>query len=247
MTLRVELVYDLDCPNVQEARRALLRAFADADIPPSWTEWDRKSPASPASTQLYGSPTILVNGRDVTGVERAEGADRCRIYQSDSGALRRVPPVSSIVAALRHEHALTPGAHIRRASGWRHFLASLPGVSAALLPVGGCPACWPVYAGVLGAVGLTFLLDSAYLLWINSALLGMACPDVGCPGRKGLRAARLGNRFDWHYLVLQVRSGVRPTCLRRPFWLRHRIPMEHVVEREHKLRPLSPMRSAGAG
>jgi hypothetical protein len=27
---------------------------------------------------------------------------------------------------------------------------------------------------VLGAVGLTFLLDSAYLLWINSALLGVA-------------------------------------------------------------------------
>jgi|GEM_PF-2330127 len=31
-------------------------------------------------------------------------------------------------------------------------------------PQGRCPACWPAYAGVLSALGLGFLLESAYLL-----------------------------------------------------------------------------------
>jgi hypothetical protein len=171
---RVELIYDLDCPNVRQTRKALLQAFAEAEIPASWTEWDRKSPESPPYVRQYGSPTVLVNNRDVTGRPPAESGDSCRIYGQGANALSGVPPVGSIVTALRNAAGSAEAAPNNKALRWRQALSSLPGIGTALLPIGGCPACWPVYSGVLGALGLTFLLNATYLLWISSALMGVA-------------------------------------------------------------------------
>jgi hypothetical protein len=42
----------------------------------------------------------------------------------------------------------------------------LPGTLAAVLPVGHCPACLPLYAGILSSVGLGFVFQSRYLIWI---------------------------------------------------------------------------------
>ena len=98
--LRVELIYDTDCPNIRHAREALLRGFSEAGLRPSWTEWDRKSPDSPAYARRYGSPTVLVNGRDVTGVQPTEHSDSCRIYDHGPGDLRGAPPVNAIASAL---------------------------------------------------------------------------------------------------------------------------------------------------
>ena len=36
--LRVELIYDTDCPNIPHARKALLRGFSEVGLQPSWTE-----------------------------------------------------------------------------------------------------------------------------------------------------------------------------------------------------------------
>ena len=47
------------------------------------------------------------------------------------------------------------------------FIAS--GVAA--LPVLTCPACWPLYAGLLGALGLGFVDYTPYLLPVTAALL----------------------------------------------------------------------------
>lgn len=174
MTLRVELIYDLDCPNPQDARKALLKGFAEAGLQPSWTEWDRRSPESPPHVRRYGSPTILVDGRDVAGAEPADGSDSCRVYDHGPGGLRGVPPVQRIAAALRNGGASTPARLVRTGPGWWRFLASLPGVGATLLPVGVCPACWPAYAGILGSLGLGFLLESTYLQPVTIGFLGLA-------------------------------------------------------------------------
>lgn len=194
MSAQVEFIYDSDCPNAREARQALLRAFAELDITARWTEWSRSSPESPPYARQYGSPTILVNGRDVAGTEPLEEANCCRVYLQGQGGLRGVPPVSSIVAALRHSIPSTPEAPIKRPSGWWRSLTALPGVGAAFLPVGGCPACWPVYSAVLGALGLTFLLDSAYALWITFTLLCMALLALGfrAKARRGYGPLILG-------------------------------------------------------
>lgn len=49
--------------------------------------------------------------------------------------------------------------------------AALPAMGASLLPNLSCPACWPAYASILSAVGLSFLAESKYLLWLNVAAL----------------------------------------------------------------------------
>jgi mercuric ion transport protein len=164
--LRVELIYDSDCPNVQDARKALLSGFAKARVQPWWTEWDRGSPESPPYVRQYGSPTILLDGRDVAGSEPSSISDCCRIYVQRK--IRGAPPVSSIAAALEKDsgYSLQPG-------GWR-FLASLPSLAATVLPVGICPVCWPIYASILGSVGLGFLLGSRSLLPFTVALLAVA-------------------------------------------------------------------------
>ncbi|HXG17509.1 MAG TPA: hypothetical protein VNN62_00345 [Methylomirabilota bacterium] len=101
MTYRVELVYDRDCPNVDAARAALRCACAVMGIAPTWEEWDRNARDSPGHVRGYGSPTILVNGQDVAGVEPNASAECCRLYRGDDGGLRGVPPVEQIVAAMK--------------------------------------------------------------------------------------------------------------------------------------------------
>ncbi len=49
--------------------------------------------------------------------------------------------------------------------------AVAPAVGASLLPALSCPACWPAYASLLSAVGLSFVGESRYLLWLNAAAL----------------------------------------------------------------------------
>jgi hypothetical protein len=98
--LTVELIYDANCPNVQDARAQLLRAFAATGLPPHWQELDRGAPESPPQVRAYGSPTILVNGQDVAGASPSAGADCCRLYVDDGGQLKGVPSVEAITAAL---------------------------------------------------------------------------------------------------------------------------------------------------
>ncbi len=72
---KVELIYDSDCPNVDDARRVLREAFVQADRAPRWVEWNRASRNSPDYVRRYGSPTILVDGQDVSTRRRdGEGA-----------------------------------------------------------------------------------------------------------------------------------------------------------------------------
>jgi hypothetical protein len=56
----------------------------------------------------------------------------------------------------------------------RMVLGVLPAVGISAIPVLVCPACWPALASVLGAVGLTFLTNRTYLLWVNLAVLALA-------------------------------------------------------------------------
>jgi mercuric ion transport protein len=57
---------------------------------------------------------------------------------------------------------------------WKRSLLALPGVSVSLLPKLACPLCWPAYAGLLGSVGLGFLISAVYLLPLTAAFLVFA-------------------------------------------------------------------------
>ena len=166
MNRRIELVYDADCPNVAEARAALLRACAKTGVAAAWVEWERNVPKTPAHVRGYGSPTILIDGKDIAGAGPHQAADCCRLYTHAEHVLRGAPPVEQIAAAL----TARPKAQTRRGAA----ILTLPGIGALLLPIGACPACWPAYAGLLASLGLGFLLDASYLLPVALTLLVLA-------------------------------------------------------------------------
>jgi len=162
--MRVELIYNTDCPNVAETRANLLQAFAAAHLEAKWTEWERSSPSSPGYVACFGSPTVLVEGRDVAGENPMGYISCCRLYASLDGRYSGAPSVELMNTSFA---SATPAA---TRSNSRNFFA-VPGIVLSALPFGGCPACWPVYGGVLSALGLSFLLSSAYLLPLTALFL----------------------------------------------------------------------------
>lgn len=89
----IDLVYFEGCPNAQQARENVRSALEAVDAPTDWAEWDLASDATPERYRGYGSPTVLVDGRDVTGDGTGAAAMACR----SDGA----PSVSAIVECLR--------------------------------------------------------------------------------------------------------------------------------------------------
>lgn len=67
MTRSVELVFFEGCPNAQHARENIRTALASLGLREAWQEWDQKGTDVPDHVRGYGSPTVLVDGKDVTG------------------------------------------------------------------------------------------------------------------------------------------------------------------------------------
>lgn len=104
----VELVYDRACPNVEQTRAMIVAAFREVGAEVRWTEWDREDGSTPAALRSYGSPTVLVNGRDIGGADGDDsraGANSCRIYADECGCVCGIPSATLIVSALREAKA----------------------------------------------------------------------------------------------------------------------------------------------
>ncbi len=185
----IELIYDHGCPNVEDTRERLRAALARLNLPLRWHEWDRADPGSPSHARRYGSPTVLVDGRDVAGIEPADEPS-CRIYSGTPGRNRGVPPLELILQSLA-------GKGLRRIPGG--MMSLLPAIGAAALPKLTCPACWPAYAGLLGALGLGFVDYTPWLLPLTLAFLGLTL---------GTLAWRAGARRGYAPLVLGIVASV---------------------------------------
>ena len=96
---KVELIFDSDCPNVEPVREELRRAFSQIGESPDWVDWLRTDPKTPGRVLKCGSPTILVDGKDIDDCDLG-GVICCRVYQHPDGTFRGVPPMKMIVAAL---------------------------------------------------------------------------------------------------------------------------------------------------
>lgn len=56
----------------------------------------------------------------------------------------------------------------------KRIITAIPGIGAALLPNATCPACWPVYAGILSSLGLGFLMTGPYFYLFIGILLSVS-------------------------------------------------------------------------
>ena len=170
--MQVELVYEKTCPNIKAARSQLLRAFAETGFTPRWQEWEVSTPEAPTHVHGYGSPTILVNGQDVSG-EIIGGDDYCcRLYSRGEGANKGVPAIADIMHALKSAQQIP--ATTTNASRWGLNGTMLPAVGVAFLPKLACPACLPAYAGLLSSLGIGFFDYTPYLLPLTAAFLFIA-------------------------------------------------------------------------
>ncbi len=158
----VELLYFAGCPNVAPARVQLQQTLIVAGLPARWSEHDVSADDAPLHTRGYGSPTILVNGRDVSGGSPVEGT-ACRLYPGSE--VPGVPSQAAILAALRQSPG--PGA----VAG---VVAAAPGVILSALPIVACP-----YGSVLGGLGVPFLMDFEYLLPLSVVALLIALVGLG--------------------------------------------------------------------
>ena len=77
-TPRIELVYFDGCPNVLQARDNLRDAIKSSGQQFSWSEWDLMAESTLADFRRFSSPTILVDGEDVTGDSVGASAMSCR-------------------------------------------------------------------------------------------------------------------------------------------------------------------------
>jgi hypothetical protein len=102
--VRVDLIYERGCPNIERARMMIRAALLDVGADPEWQEWDRDDPKTPLPLRRYGSPTVLVNSRDV-GCDENEAAksdaNSCRIYFDETGCACGAPSAQLIATAIR--------------------------------------------------------------------------------------------------------------------------------------------------
>ena len=178
--MRVELIYDADCPNVPAARSQLIKAFARTGISARWQEWERSSSATPDYARAFGSPTILVDGKDIAGVAPSAGTRACRVYNDAHGGLSGTPSLAAIGAALFNAAPSKPPT----AGRWRAMGASLPAVGTAMLPKLTCPLCFPAYAAILSALGIEFVDYTPYLLPLTALFLTIAMTVLVFQGRR---------------------------------------------------------------
>ena len=96
--LNIEFIYDNDCPNVKDAKKNLLKAINLTKTKHQVMDWERQSASSPEYVKNYGSPTILINKKDLLEMPENQKSSCCRLY-GDKGA----PSVELIHSAILKE------------------------------------------------------------------------------------------------------------------------------------------------
>ena len=89
--------------HADRARTAIRGALAAIGAPIAWREWDCTDASTPESLRKLGSPSVLVNGRDVgcEGGTMAEAdANSCRVYHDDCGCICSAPSVELILRGV---------------------------------------------------------------------------------------------------------------------------------------------------
>jgi len=97
--LKIQFLAFEGCPLADAARRTLDDALASLNLS-SYEVIDLLGPDTPEDLRGWGSPTILINGRDVTGGDQGGGVS-CRVYPGPS----KVPDARMIIERIRREAA----------------------------------------------------------------------------------------------------------------------------------------------
>jgi len=99
---RIQFLAFNGCPLAEPARKALDEAMGSLNLS-GYEVIDILDPETPEELKKWGSPTILVNGQDVTGGEQGDSIG-CRVYSGPD----RVPEASAIADFISRNRGLPP-------------------------------------------------------------------------------------------------------------------------------------------
>jgi len=91
--MRIQFLAFGGCPLAEPAKKNLKKALAGIEV--EFEEIDILDPKCPKDLPGWGSPTILIDGEDVTGQSKGNSVS-CRVYSMPGG----VPNVECIKACL---------------------------------------------------------------------------------------------------------------------------------------------------
>lgn len=187
----VEFIYEISCPNIELTRSQLLQAFSKLNIKPHWQEWEINDNDAPVYVHRYGSPTILINGKDIDESGYPKNPQQCRLYTQSDNSISGVPPIGSIISAIR---AATDSNDKFILTGSGLNVAAIPAIIIALLPKLICPFCWPLYTGLLGSIGINFINYTPFLfpLLIVSLILTNSGLVLAARSKKQYASVYLG-------------------------------------------------------
>ncbi len=74
----IELIFFDGCPKANDARENIRSALQWEGSDAMWTEWDLFADSTPEHLRQHGCPTVLIDGRDVTGDHVGAVAIACR-------------------------------------------------------------------------------------------------------------------------------------------------------------------------
>jgi copper chaperone CopZ len=150
--MKIQLLTFPDCPNAAPARAALLDALKQERVAVDVEEIDVSRPDAPEWTRGWGSPTILIDGRDVGDGQAADGEASCRLYKNGA------PTVVELRARLRSALAGGCGDLVRGRLAW--LLWGLPAL-AGVIGVGWSSARASLWIPALVVAGSACLINAS--------------------------------------------------------------------------------------
>jgi len=185
--VKIEIITFAGCPHSEATLQRTLEVLSALGANAEVGEVEVRDDVDAARLRFPGSPTIRIDGVDIEpGAEsRSPGVLSCRMY-GGSG----VPSRDLLAGAIARAAARSGAAGSR----WLPA-AGVPVAGLAALPA--CPACYPLYAGVLSSLGLT--LDPGAHMALTVGLLGLALAAL---------AFRARARRGYAPLVLGAAAGL---------------------------------------
>lgn len=187
--MKIQLLYFPGCPNVDATRAALHDALASEKLDLPIEEVDVEDPEAPDWARGWGSPTILIDGKEIYDQE-SSGAPACRVYVGGAPTVEVIR--SRIAGAL--------------SSGSKRIALPIIGAITAAIAASAC-CLVPAALAVVGLSGAGFASRFAhyrtYLLIASAITLALGfwvayrreADDCGCgvlrrrPSRAASRSA----------------------------------------------------------
>ena len=103
--MNVRFVYYEGCPSHEQALQRLRKIMRDEGIEPDVDIVKVETPEDAERLRFIGSPTILINGRDIDPPTEQHFSLTCRAYRLEDGRISPLPPEQMIRRAIRDNRA----------------------------------------------------------------------------------------------------------------------------------------------